>query len=101
MDKIKMNDALDIFCDKCGLCCRMIKNIEELKPFDRGDGVCIHLNENECSIYDSRPNICNSKYMFEHCFSEYMTAAEFVKKNQNACLMIKKFFNNKEGNLNG
>ena len=91
-----MNNPPDIFCDKCGLCCRMIKNVEVLKLLDRGDGVCIYLNGNECSIYDNRPNICNSKYMFVHYFSKHMTVAEFVIKNQNACLEIKKIFNRKE-----
>ena len=96
-----MDDPSRIFCDQCGLCCRMITGIAELKMFDRGDGVCMHLQGNTCSIYNKRPNICNSKYMFEHHFSRYMTADEFIKKNKESCIKIKQLFYEKEGNCNG
>lgn len=39
-------------CNKCGLCCKNIDKIPELKEFNLGNGVCKHLtNENLCNIY--------------------------------------------------
>ena len=33
-------------CQQCGSCCRHVDVIEEMKKYDRGDGVCLHLNKN-------------------------------------------------------
>jgi uncharacterized protein len=45
-------------CEKCGACCRHISKV--LPSLDRGDGVCLHLSEdNLCEIYEERPLICN------------------------------------------
>ena len=46
-------------CDKCGLCCRNIDKVPQLKEFHNGDGICKFLTNNKCSIYESRPLICN------------------------------------------
>lgn len=48
-------------CDKCGLCCRSLHLSELYHDLDKGDGVCIHLDEktNLCRIYHSRPEKCN------------------------------------------
>ena len=53
----------DVFpCSQCGACCRIVGRIPEsvrgdvVKP-DK-DGVCVHLKDNECDIYDTRPTIC-------------------------------------------
>lgn len=44
-------------CYKCGSCCH-VGGIG-IPEFNRGDGVCIHLTDNNlCDIYDKRPNIC-------------------------------------------
>ena len=51
-------------CDKCGLCCRNIHKIPQLKEYDLGNGVCRYLTSNNlCSIYENRPDIYNSKKM--------------------------------------
>lgn len=68
-------------CTGCGLCCRYVgKAIEnaslmpepyasELKNFPykaKKDGSCEMLNEdNKCSVYESRPLLCNIQEMFE------------------------------------
>lgn len=53
-------------CTRCGLCCRNIDKIPELREFHKGDGVCIHLSEdNLCNIYMNRPDICNTEKMYE------------------------------------
>jgi len=47
-------------CKKCGTCCRIAGLA--MPEFDRGDGACKMLTEdNLCSIYDNRPNICRVK----------------------------------------
>lgn len=68
-------------CKMCGMCCRNIKRYKaEIYPILKeilGDnipkfeiqdnnGICIYLTENnECSIYEERPILCNTKIMFE------------------------------------
>ena len=44
-------------CSACGECCRHIGKIEQLRAFDNGNGVCIHLKGNLCEIYENRPEI--------------------------------------------
>lgn len=42
-------------CDKCGECCRHLKDILIYAELDRGDGICRYLKGNLCSIYEERP----------------------------------------------
>lgn len=45
-------------CNKCGLCCRLVRLIDPNWP-TRADGACIHLNaDNTCAIYTTRPLVC-------------------------------------------
>jgi Fe-S-cluster containining protein len=45
-------------CNKCGLCCRLVKLIDPNWP-TRADGACIHLMaDNRCEVYVTRPRIC-------------------------------------------
>ena len=58
-------------------CCKHLDLVPLMRDYDRGDGVCIHLNNNNlCSIYKSRPNICNGKYIYENDYS-HMSVDEF------------------------
>ena len=34
-------------CDKCGICCKHIDNIPQLKSFDMGNGRCKFLLDNK------------------------------------------------------
>ena len=43
-------------CIQCGACCKMIDRV--LPELDRGDGACIYLKDNMCSIYEMRPMLC-------------------------------------------
>lgn len=53
-------------CKKCGLCCRYTRLLPALAKYDRGDGVCKFLKEdNTCSIYATRPDVCNGRYVYE------------------------------------
>lgn len=76
-------------CDKCGECCRNIGNIAELKEFDDGTGRCRNLKGNICSIYDSRPEICNVEKMYERHFAAVMSREEFIELNLQACQKLK------------
>jgi len=66
-------------CTSCGLCCKNIQNVydnsvrisEEVNnknivfPYTHIDGVCEKLIDNKCSIYKTRPMICNVDAMSE------------------------------------
>ena len=82
---------MDFQCDKCGICCKMLTGIPQLAAFDRGDGVCIHLKDNLCSIYESRPDICNVEKMYAF-FKDQMTEDEYVQLMTQSCLALKKSF---------
>ena len=77
-------------CDCCGLCCRSLKKVPALADFDRGDGVCIYLrDDNLCSIYDHRPEICNVELMYERYFSKKYSLDEFYAMNKKVCDALK------------
>ena len=84
--------ALLFECDCCGLCCRLIGNIPQLKHFDRGDGVCCHLTDaNLCDMYESRPEVCSVERMYSH-FSSEMTKEEYLAMMGVSCKYIKEHF---------
>lgn len=76
-------------CNCCGLCCRSLKKVPDLRLFDRGDGVCIHLREdNLCSIYEHRPEICNVDLMYERYFSKLYSREEYDRLNTKQCAVL-------------
>ena len=79
---------MDFKCDKCGICCKMLTGIPQLAAFDRGDGVCIHLKNNLCSIYESRPDICNVEKMYVF-FKEQMSEEEYLQLMSDSCKVLK------------
>jgi len=72
-------------CTKCGCCCRNLHKSELYFELDRGDGVCKYLNENKCSIYDTRPLICRIDACYDMFFSMHMSRDEFYKLNLIIC----------------
>ncbi|MBO6179183.1 MAG: YkgJ family cysteine cluster protein [Selenomonadaceae bacterium] len=69
--------------------------IPEMKPYNRGDGVCIHLKaDNTCAIYEHRPNLCNGKYVYEKYYSD-KTVDEYHKIITEYCKIIRR------GNIEG
>lgn len=79
-------------CDRCGLCCRSIGGIPQLKQYDRGDGVCCHLTDaNLCDIYESRPEVCNVERMYSRFESE-MSMGEYISMTEASCNCLKKNF---------
>lgn len=86
-------------CDKCGLCCRHIDLIPQLKKYDLGNGRCINLTvDNLCAIYDKRPEICNVNKMYESVYSKQMSEEEYLRLNAEGCKQIKNAFS--AGNTN-
>jgi len=83
--------CVNFSCDRCGLCCQLISKIPQLAAFDRGDGVCIHLQGTLCDIYEQRPDICNVEKMYK-TFSGQMSYAEYIKMMENSCKLIKQNF---------
>jgi len=77
----------DFPCISCGLCCQKI-NLSPKKvhrEMDSGDGVCIYLKRNTCSIYETRPVECNIKLSYVE-YSHIFSQSEYILLNINACL---------------
>lgn len=76
-------------CTKCGLCCCNIDLVPELSEYDMGNGVCIHLTEdNLCDIYSSRPDICNVEKMFDTKYRYLMSKEEYDHLNEEGCKLL-------------
>ena len=79
------------FCDRCGLCCRNISHILQLKEFDNGDGICRYLLPNNlCAIYNNRPEVCRVDVMYERYYKLKISKTEFYKINAEICDWLKK-----------
>ncbi len=77
------------YCSRCGLCCKHIDKIPQLSEYHDGDGICRYLVDNKCSIYESRPDICNVDYVYKTFFSEIYSLQEFYELNYYACNELK------------
>lgn len=78
-------------CDCCGICCRNIEHVPQLKEYDNGNGKCIYLtDDNKCSIYNNRPEICNVDLIYKKVYSNMYTRDEFYKLNYEVCFQLKK-----------
>lgn len=78
-------------CDQCGICCKHIDQIPQLKEFDSGNGQCIHLMDNNlCEIYSERPDICNVNKMYESQFQDILSIEEFINLNVQGCKELKR-----------
>ena len=65
------------------------------KDLDRGDGTCIFYNEETklCTIYESRPIICNIEKAYEVYFLNEIEKGEYYRLNYEVCKKLKeKFF---------
>lgn len=77
-------------CSRCGACCRRAGK-SGFMP-DRGDGACVHLTQdNLCSIYETRPELCNMERMWEKRNRELdleargITKLGYFKVNSEVC----------------
>ncbi len=76
-------------CERCGQCCRHLDRSEIYKELNRGDGVCIYLKNNLCSIYETRPILCRVDESYEYYFKELYSKQEYYELNYKACKKIK------------
>lgn len=83
-------------CDRCGICCKHIDLIPQLKEFDIGNGRCIHLTEdNLCEIYLNRPDVCNVERMYELYFKDVISEEEYIRQNMMGCNELKNKYQDK------
>ena len=76
-------------CTSCGACC-MIAGKTGLMP-SKKVGSCVFLNDNnQCDIYESRPEICNVKNMYKKRTSErlQMSYKEYCIINNKVCNIL-------------
>ena len=91
-----MQDEALFFCSKCGLCCKSISLIDQLAKFDNGQGVCIYLVDNICSIYEKRPIVCRVSDMYDEYFFQYFSKIEYYRLNMEMCWNLQQQFGNRE-----
>lgn len=77
-------------CDHCGCCCRNLDKSELYASLDRGDGVCVFLIGNDCSIYENRPLLCRIDECYDRLFRHAMTREDYYRINKQACEKLKK-----------
>ena len=73
-------------CNRCGVCCKHVADVEEAEFLDRGDGVCKYYDDNlkKCTIYDFRPDICRVDKMYQR-YKSKMTWDEYLDASYEAC----------------
>lgn len=78
-------------CDKCGLCCMQVGKSPIYAELDRGDGVCLYLNETTmlCTIYEKRPLLCNIDETYHEYFHDKMSLCEYYEFNYEVCKKLK------------
>lgn len=76
-------------CEHCGCCCRNLDKNVLYTSLNRGDGVCIYLRGNDCSIYENRPLLCRVDECYEYMFSHVMTKEEYYRMNKQACKKLR------------
>lgn len=76
-------------CDKCGECCRNLQMSEVYKKLHNGDGVCVYLNGNLCSIYEDRPLICRVDEYYNIFLKDKISYEEYIDMNYYFCNQLK------------
>jgi len=76
-------------CDCCGCCCRNLNKSKLYSDLDRGDGICIYLVGNLCSIYEKRPILCRIDECYKLYFYKFMELEEYYKLNKIECEKLK------------
>lgn len=77
-------------CSKCGECCRHLNRSSIYHELDRGDGVCMYLKGNLCSIYETRPLLCRVEESYEAYFKDIISKDEYDEMNTKACRVLQK-----------
>ena len=72
-------------CTGCSLCCRMVSlNPDFTEPIDE-NGVCVHLKDNKCSIYEDRPLLCRVDEMYEELKDNFASKEDYIKTTIKVC----------------
>ncbi len=82
-------------CDKCGICCKLFKLAPIPKEYlilDDGTGKCKYLKNNLCSIYENRPKLCDSNFVYEKYYSEFYSKKEYDEFMEKQCKLLKDKF---------
>ena len=82
--KLKFN------CDSCGQCCRNLP-----APLPK---VCPMLDQatEKCTVYETRPNICNVQWMWENVHSKTTDKAVHEASTEAKCIELKLIAKSKE-----
>lgn len=85
-----IQEDLPLFeCIACGKCCKEIENIPSLNYlYDHKKQSCIHLENNLCSIYEDRPDVCNYKKLYNLIKTIY-SPTEYYEITVKLCNEIK------------
>ena len=77
-------------CLICGLCCERAAMVPQLQPYIGKDGFCKNYDKvtKKCRIYPHRPEICNTRQMYEKYFRSTMSESEFIVKNLEVCYAL-------------
>lgn len=89
---------MDFPCTMCGACCKSIGMImqnkdkeslfqKEIEDFPYGtdkDGVCEKLTEKGCSVYSDRPDLCNTKTIYDRHYS-HMSKRDYLLMTMSGC----------------
>ncbi len=73
-------------CVRCGECCRHIHPIKGWKDL-QANGVCKFLIDNQCSIYENRPNLCRYDAVYE-LFKAKMSLQEYDEMVMHYCQQL-------------
>ncbi|GMO32935.1 MAG: hypothetical protein Ta2F_08900 [Termitinemataceae bacterium] len=80
-------ESVKFICTKCGECCRHIETLIEIWPCQK-NGVCQYLQGDLCSIYETRPDLCDFKRAYKH-LKNYMSEAEYKERTIKFCEELK------------
>lgn len=78
-------------CNQCGWCCQNLDKDSLYSLLDRGDGVCgfFDIRQSQCTIYDTRPKICNIEAMYYSNFST-MDYDDYIDQNIKVCQAVQR-----------
>lgn len=90
-----------ISCGNCkAYCCRQMAKL--FPEYDRGDGNCRYITEdNKCSIYSERPEVCNTDILYEKYFYIRYTPEEWQRLNSKACEDLHERYREEEVEVQG
>jgi uncharacterized protein len=73
-------------CTRCGACCRKAGSSPELVRlgFAEPGGACKHLVNNECAIYETRPDVCR----IDAVRVPYLAQADYYEATRRVCNLL-------------